>query len=322
MEAVRHDGESNRDVWVRELRLRTRSVLTHERNSQQLACLPTLGIPACLVVVVAGQKTIRHAVHLAQDVRDVVAEPINSQVDQLHAHVRNGAKLLGDVRRTLVHQERLEVRPAELHQSAGPFRFLKIQHCPIDQVREQTLHVECLRQDQDVGSSLHLQGIPSFLDGYTETAKDSFRIWVPVRGGMALDAAEKSIHQVKGQMVAQPLECLAVLASVGLGHVQRKLVTQRPIQLALERVEKQVHLVHEHDARVENLQDLVANQHLGGLPLLLLQGQCLGVRGAAAEHAAEHPAEACPLLLQAVLPGPARRIQFVEQLDLLQEHAL
>ena len=112
--------------------------------------------------------------------------------------------------------------------------------------------VVVLRVQQDhVRQALQAARGDALLDGVLQALQDAERGATLLKGRhAALLGEEDGVEHVDRQVPALAVRAVAVAAVDGLALAARK------VHLGLERVQHEVHLVHEHRAAAEDLQDL------------------------------------------------------------------
>ena len=291
------DRQRDDHVGVRELRRARRRVLAHERHREQLA---RRRVGAQLLLL--REHAEGDAVDLGQHKRQDVREQLVREVEHLEQRRLGAQRAQLGSRDDLVGRQPRRRRPVlEVPEHLGVGESLEAelqqqQQQPVGQQPLEARVVEVGIEQHEVRHTLQRAALDALLERGADALQQPLRLHRArhLHHADALRREEERIEGVEGQLPPQPRREL-----VG-GEVERQLLAQRPVELALERVQQQIDLVHDEAAAVEDLEHVAA-----ALRLLVVGGERLEVlgrrRGAAeeADLAAEgHQAAALLVLLR------------------------
>eukprot|EP00964_Phaeocystis_antarctica_P029141 scaffold16424_cov61-Phaeocystis_antarctica.AAC.2 len=219
-----------------------RAVARHRRVARVRA-LELLGL----------QQPVVYAVDARERVRQQRIEPVRSQVEQLHLAVAE-ARHDRDGRRRAREGVGADLHVAQ--PAAGLQPRPQPEDGPLGEERLELLPVPRGGEQQQVRRRLqHVRGHALGHLGLERGARGAcHRVGLEAAAAAAV-AAEQPVEQ-------EPRQLPAEARAAALGHVERHLVAERPVELRLERVQHEVDLVNEQHGAAEEAEHLDAPRGL------------------------------------------------------------
>mmetsp|Transcript_69945 Transcript_69945/g.176845 ORF Transcript_69945/g.176845 Transcript_69945/m.176845 type:complete len:213 (-) Transcript_69945:1190-1828(-) len=203
-------------------------------------------------------------------------EPCDRQVHWLYYLLTSFLHLLGNAARSLAL---LEESPKLLSSYGVGDMPVQEQRGPVSQERQHLFHIIGFRDDDQVRCVLQCLLCQACVDLAHERLQTNLGLVSILEGPCHLRRSlarperahgdKDRVKDMKGQAVPHAHPLLRAWPNTTISKVERQFQAHWPIQLALQRVEQHVDLIHKHDSTMEDLQDIVAHLHLLSLPFLL-----------------------------------------------------